>query len=51
MEKLKSMEKELVEMKSHEKQTRSMAIVLVFGSVVASVAAGSVPPPLSRQWS
>ena len=38
-EKLKSMEKELVEMKSREKQTRSMASMLVIGSVAASVAA------------
>ncbi len=54
MEKLKSMEKKLVEIKSHEKQTRLMAIVLVFGSVAASVAAGSqcsVHSALSRQWS
>lgn len=36
-EKLKSMEKELVEMKSREKQTRSMASWLVVGSIAASV--------------
>jgi|Transcript_16130 hypothetical protein len=42
-EKLKSVEKELVEMKSLEKQTRSMAIVLVFGSVARCLGGSSVP--------